>query len=151
MTTPSTWANDGLINLLPVGFPWATQTIVAVLVLQATWVPDKSDPNLASVFGDGAVEMTAAPYVRQTLTGLVVNPDATNHKSRQVSSAIAFGSLASGSDYDTLLLALDGATDSDRTLLFTVDVSDSGAPRTTDGNPVNCIPDPGALWDLISA
>lgn len=147
-----TFANDGLINALPTGsFDWVTGTFGAALFLKGSWTPDKSDPNLASIVGNGATEVSASGYSRQALTGLAVNADGPGHRSHQPADEIAFGSPLTGDTYDTLVIYIDGATDADRVILFTVDVSDSGTPRATDGNPINCIPNATALWDLVSA
>lgn len=143
------FANNGLLNLLPTGtFDWVSGTFGATLFLKATWVPDKTDTNLAFIAGAGAVELGVS---RQVLTGLLVNPDGPGHKSNQPADTIAFGSPAPADDYDTLVIYIDGATDADRVIIFTIDVSDAGSPRTTDGNPINCVPDATALWDLLSA
>lgn len=141
------YANDGLLDAIAAGtFSWASETIGAALLLANAWVPDKGDANLAAIIIDGATEPLAASYARQTLTGQLVDPDGTHHRSHQVADQIEFGSLETGDDYDTCVIYLDGATDADRVLLITIDLDGT---QSTDGNPVNVVPNATALWDLV--
>lgn len=141
--------HDGMLNLLAAGEDWSMGDYGAALFLKDGWTPAKADTNVAAVIIDGATEVSAAGYARQALAGLLVDADPTNHKSHQICDQIEFGSPVTGDDYDVVVVYAEGATDADRTMLFTFDVT--GGPLSTDGNPVNAVPNVNALWDLQSA
>lgn len=130
---------------------WSDGNFIALLIDTSLGGLSESDATIDQIITAGAVEVTAAGYARQTFTSSVFTDDGTNHLTAAQADPISFGSPDAGSNYDTLVIAANTGDDTTAWLALSFDVSDSGAARTTDGNPINITSDSHGYWILQAA
>lgn len=91
--------------------------------------------EILSVFTDA--EVASAGYARQPVTGTALVDDPPDARTLYQSDPLDFGSPANdGDSYDTLVIFFDLGDDNLSWVAGVFDISDSGSPRLTDGNPI---------------
>lgn len=110
---------------------WESVVVCALLERStSTYAPDKDQDFLDSFTSGGGVEISAASYARQTLTGCATNLNDANDRVELDCGNIAFGSLEAGQVVKAILVYIqvggDDSTPGDDVLLAYFD-TDAGA------------------------
>lgn len=126
-------------------FDWSTADIRAAIFEAATWTPSKADSVVADATSAGAIECAAAGYAREALVSQVATLDTGGHRMLLDSAVVDFGTLASGTAFDTLMLFVQVTDDTDSWVMATFDL---GAQTTSNASPTRFIPDTDGLFRL---
>lgn len=126
---------------------WTTMVVKAMLVNTVGWTPNKSDGFVATILSAGAVEVTAAPYARQTVTGKVKSIDGAGHRILEAMNLIDFGAMAGAQAYNRLVLYNFVTNDADSWLICALDV---GA-LVTNGVQQRFVPNASGLYQILAS
>lgn len=137
---------DTYLDHLAAGFTWTTATVKAALFNTNTWTPDKSDGFVATIIANGAVEITASPYVRQTVASKTKTLDTPNHRVLLGMGTIDFGAMVAAQNYNRLVLFTQVTNDADSWLIAALDV---GA-LVTNGVDQQFAPNASGLYQILA-
>lgn len=125
---------------------WTADTVKGMLVAASTWTPAKSDGFVATILSAGAVEVTAAPYARQTLASKTKTLDGGGHRVLLDGNLLDFGAMAAAQSYDHLVLFKFVTNDADSWLICAFDL---GA-LVTNGVTQRFVPDADGFFSLVA-
>jgi hypothetical protein len=124
---------------------WGELTIG--LFLKNGWTPALGDGVIADATSAGATEVTASGYTRQSFVTGTITADGGGHREVFAIDTVDFGTIDSGADFDTMIVAAQGSDDTDAKLIIAYDL---GA-QTTDGSDVTFVPDTAGVIEIVRA
>lgn len=136
-------------HILAGTFVWTTADVRAAVFLKDTWVPNKSDAFLLDAQTAGAQELSdmgAGGYARALRTSATKALDAGGHRGLLRGAVIDFGVVATGYDFDTIILFVQVTDDTDSWMLSAYDV---GA-QTTDGTNLRFVSDSDGFYQVTA-